>query len=100
MAAAIAEEKFQRRLVTKPPEPVTEMKSVPRAPDPTITDATKVPAPAATKRNESPATKVGDATKLTDATKVKMGRPLVGSKPMTSTERSRRYRERQKAVTP
>jgi hypothetical protein len=40
-----------------------------------------------------PATKPPDATK--DATKP-TGRPLLGDRPMTSTERSRRYRARTK----
>jgi len=53
-------------------------------------DATKVAA--------IPATKSNNATKGSDATKVKIGRPLICDHPMTNTERSRRYRARQKAA--
>lgn len=55
-----------------------------------IADATKVLA--------DNATKLSNATKVSDATKVKIGRPLISDHPMTNTERSRRYRARQKAA--
>jgi hypothetical protein len=58
----------------------------------TLAPVTKPPA---TKPPSLDATKVS-ATKL-PATKGKIGRPLVHNKPMSNTERSRRYRKRLKA---
>jgi hypothetical protein len=52
----------------------------------------KAALPAETKVHE---TKLPDETKLLSETKVrKIGRPRLGTEPMTSTERVRRYRAR------